>query len=117
MISERNVDDITIFELKGDFRRYCFQCGKWSGPYNRAHSLVEECANPKVLLNLAQATGLGRPALGELVMTKNFLSENGGQLKLVRPPKDLLDLLDELKLLSSFEIFEHENEALQSFQS
>jgi anti-anti-sigma regulatory factor len=118
VISERTVGDVTILELKGDFRTYCFYCGEWSGPYNRARALIDEGKNPKVLLDLTHATGLGlEAALGELVVTMGVLSKNGGQLKLIRPPKDLVVLLDDSKLLSAFEIFDDVNGALQSFKS
>ena len=54
--------------------------------------------------------------LGEIVRTYTTVSRQGGQLKLVNLTKRITDLLSITKLLTVFETFDIEAEALKSFQ-
>ena len=53
--------------------------------------------------------------LGEIVRTYTTVSRQGGQLKLVNLTKRITDLLSITKLLTVFETFDNEPEALKSF--
>ena len=53
--------------------------------------------------------------LGEVVRTYTTVSRQGGQLKLVNLTKRITDLLSITKLLTVFEAFESETEALKSY--
>ena len=55
--------------------------------------------------------------LGEIVRTYTTVSRQGGSLKLLSLTKRITDLLAITKLLTVFETYESENEAVQSFSS
>ena len=55
--------------------------------------------------------------LGEIVRTYTTVSRQGGSLKLLNLTKRITDLLSITKLLTVFETFDSENEAVQSFSA
>ena len=55
--------------------------------------------------------------LGEIVRTYTTVSRQGGALKLVNLTKRITDLLSITKLLTVFETFDLEKDAVASFQS
>ena len=68
-----------------------------------------------VLLNLAACTGADSLGIGELISLHVSLSNRGGTLKLLHLPGRIKDLLRATQLISMFEIFDDEAEALESF--
>ena len=62
------------------------------------------------------AKGCDSAGLGEVVRTYTTVSRQGGQLKLVNLTKRIEDLLSITKLLTVFETFDTEAEALNSFK-
>ena len=68
-----------------------------------------------ILLNLADVPYIDSAGLGEIVRTYTTVSRQGGQLKLVNLTKRITDLLMITKLLTVFETFDTEPEALKSF--
>jgi anti-sigma B factor antagonist len=68
-----------------------------------------------MLLNLADVPYIDSAGLGEIVRTYTTVSRQGGQLKLVNLTKRITDLLMITKLLTVFETFDNEQEALKSF--
>ena len=69
----------------------------------------------RILLNLADVPYIDSAGLGEIVRTYTTVSRQGGQLKLVNLTNRITDLLSITKLLTVFETFESESDALQSF--
>jgi len=55
--------------------------------------------------------------LGEVVRIYTTVSRQGGSLKLLNLTKRITDLLSITKLLTVFETFESENEAVRSFSA
>jgi anti-sigma B factor antagonist len=53
--------------------------------------------------------------LGEVVRTYTTVSRQGGSLKLLNLTKRITDLLSITKLLTVFETYENENDAVRSF--
>ena len=53
--------------------------------------------------------------LGEIVRCYTTVSRKGGRLKLINLTKKIQDLLAITKLLTVFETYDHEDEAVQSF--
>jgi len=70
-----------------------------------------------LLLNLEGVPYIDSAGLGEIVRTYTTVSRQGGNLKLVNLTKRITDLLSITKLLTVFETFETEPEALKSFQA
>jgi len=71
----------------------------------------------KLILNLAEVPYIDSAGLGEIVRTYTTVSRQGGSLKLLNLTKRIQDLLAITKLLTVFETFESENEAVKSFGS
>ena len=71
----------------------------------------------KIVLNLAEVPYIDSAGLGEIVRTYTTVSRQGGSLKLLSLTKRITDLLAITKLLTVFETYESENEAVQSFSS
>ncbi len=71
--------------------------------------------HPRVLLNLTACAGADSLGIGELISLHVSLSNRGASLKLLRLPDRIRDLLTATQLISMFEIFEDEDEAVESF--
>jgi anti-sigma B factor antagonist len=69
----------------------------------------------KILVNLADVTYIDSAGLGELTAAYTSVKNRGGQLKLVNLTKRVHDLMQITKLLTVFDVFEDEREALASF--
>jgi anti-sigma B factor antagonist len=109
-IEERVVDDVTILDLKGKIT-----LGEGDEVLkDKINSLLLQ-NRKRILLNLAEVPYIDSAGLGEIVRTYTTVSRQGGQLKLVGLTKRITDLLSITKLLTVFETFEQEADALKSF--
>lgn len=109
-IQERVVGTVTILDLKGKVT-----LGEGDEVLkDKVNSLVHQ-ERKRILLNLADVPYIDSAGLGEIVRTYTTVSRQGGQLKLVNLTKRITDLLSITKLLTVFETFESEQEALKSF--
>jgi len=109
-IEERVVDGVTILDLKGKIT-----LGEGDEALkDKINSLLMQ-EKKKILLNLADVPYIDSAGLGEIVRTYTTVSRQGGQLKLVNLTKRITDLLMITKLLTVFETFESEPDALKSY--
>jgi anti-sigma B factor antagonist len=109
-IEERVVNDVTILDLKGKIT-----LGEGDEVLkDKINSLVLQNRR-RILLNLAEVPYIDSAGLGEVVRTYTTVSRQGGQLKLVNLTKRITDLLSITKLLTVFETFESEADALKTF--
>jgi anti-sigma B factor antagonist len=69
----------------------------------------------RVVIDLSRATYMDSVALGELIQAYSSMKKAGGALKLMHVEKRLLDLLTITKLVTIFETFDTESEAIDSF--
>ena len=76
-----------------------------------------EAGHNKLLIDLTEVPYVDSAGLGELVRTYTAVNRSGGQLKLLGLAKRIKDVLALTKLLTVFEIFETEEEALDSFSA
>jgi anti-sigma B factor antagonist len=111
-IEERIVGDVTILDLKGKMT-----LGEGDELLkDKINSLIHQ--NQKnLLLNLEGVPYIDSAGLGEIVRTYTTVSRQGGALKLVNLTKRITDLLSITKLLTVFETFDLEKDAVASFQS
>jgi anti-sigma B factor antagonist len=109
-IEERVVNDVTILDLKG---KITLGDGD-EALKEKINSLVQQNRR-RILLNLADVPYIDSAGLGEVVRTYTTVSRQGGQLKLVNLTKRITDLLSITKLLTVFDTFDSEAEALKSF--
>ena len=111
-IEERRAGDVTILALAGkltlgDGERML---------KDRVGSVVRDGPR-QLLLDLSEVTYVDSAGLGELVRAYTAVNRNGGTLKLLGLAKRIKDLLALTRLQTVFEIFETEQEALDSFSS
>ena len=71
----------------------------------------------RILLNLAEVNYIDSAGLGSLISAYTTAKREGGSLKLVNLTKRIKDLLAITKLITVFETFDNEAEALASFGS
>jgi len=110
-IEERSVGDVTILDLKGKMT-----LGEGDELLkDKINSLIHQ-GQRKLLLNLEGVPYIDSAGLGEIVRTYTTVSRQGGSLKLVNLTKRITDLLSITKLLTVFETFDAEQEAIASFQ-
>jgi len=69
----------------------------------------------RVLLNLDKVTYTDSSGMGEIIACYSILREHEGMLKLVQVPSKVLELLRITKLDTVVEIFETEDEGVESF--
>ena len=68
-----------------------------------------------MLLNLAKVTGIDSSGLGSLVAAHATLEKNGGEMKLLNLNDRVTELMMITKLLTVFDVFDNEGEAVASF--
>jgi len=111
-IEERNVGDVVVLDLKGKIT-----LGEGDELLkDKVNSLVNQ-GHKKIILNLADVPYIDSAGLGEVVRTYTTVSRQGGSLKLLNLTKRITDLLSITKLLTVFETFDTENEAVRSFSA
>jgi anti-sigma B factor antagonist len=110
-IEERIVGDVTILDLKGKIT-----LGEGDEALKDKINSLTLQNRKQILLNLEGVPYIDSAGLGEVVRTYTTVSRQGGQLKLVNLTKRIEDLLSITKLLTVFETFDTEAEALQSFR-
>jgi anti-sigma B factor antagonist len=110
-IAERQSGSVTVLDLSGKIT-----LGE-DGTLlkDKLHSLLHQ-GKKSVLLNLAQVTYVDSAGLGALVSAYTTVTREGGSLKLVNITKKLQDLLSITKLLTVFDTYESEDEAIRSFK-
>lgn len=110
-IQERQAGDVTILEMDGKIT-----IGEGSTALREAvRKLVSE-GKKKILLNLEKVGYMDSTGLGELIASYTTLSREGGQLKLLNLDSKLQDLLVITKLLTVFDVYNSESDALSSFK-
>ena len=109
-IEERAVGDVVVLDLHGKIT-----LGEGDELLkDKVNSLVNQ-GNKKIVLNLAGVPYIDSAGLGEIVRTYTTVSRQGGTLKLLNLTKRITDLLSITKLLTVFETFDSENDAIRSF--
>jgi len=111
-IVERQVGDVVILDLHGKIL-----IGEGDDALREAVAKLADSAKTKILLNLADVPYVDSAGLGEIVRTYTTVSRKGGKLKLLNLTKKIQDLLSITKLLTVFETYESEDEAVRSYQS
>jgi anti-sigma B factor antagonist len=111
-IEERKVGEVVVLDLKGKIT-----LGEGDELLkDKINSLVNQ-GYSKLLLNLEGVPYIDSAGLGEIVRTYTTVSRQGGSLKLLNLTKRITDLLAITKLLTVFETFDSESDALKSFSA
>jgi anti-sigma B factor antagonist len=115
-IKERQVGNVTILDTDGN-GRIGLRFGASTVPLPKAvQSLLEE-GHDQILLNLAGVGYIDAGGLGELISTYITVNQNGGRIKLLHLTEMLRELMMTTKLLTVFDVYDSESEALDSFEN
>jgi anti-sigma B factor antagonist len=110
-ISERVVEGVSILDLSGKI-----VLGEGDVQVkDRIRDLLAD-GQRKILLNLADVGYIDSAGLGAIISCYTTSKREGGQLKLVHLTKKVQDLLAITKLITVFETYDSEKEALESFK-
>ena len=109
-IQERVVGSVTVLDCDG---RLVLGDGD-ALLKDKIHSLMFQ-SRKQILLNMGGISYLDSSGLGALVAASVTTNNNGGELKLLHLTKRLHDLLSISKLLTVFETYDDEAEAVRSF--
>jgi anti-sigma B factor antagonist len=109
-IVERQVGDVVILDLHGKIL-----IGEGDDALRDAVARLLDSGKTKILLNLADVPYVASAGLGEVVRCYTTVSRKGGRLKLLNLTKKIKDLLSITKLLTVFETYDSEEEAVRSF--
>jgi anti-sigma B factor antagonist len=109
-IQERVVGSVVILDLDGKL-----VLGDGDALLkDKVHSLVFQ-GRKQLLVNLGKVSYVDSSGLGALVAASITAKSNGGQMKLLNLTKRIQDLLAISKLLTVFDCYDTEAEALKSF--
>lgn len=111
-IAERKISDVTILDLTGKMT-----LGEGDEALKAAINRLLAAGNKKLVLNLGNVPYIDSAGLGEVVRTHTTVSRQGGSLKLLNLTKRIEDLLSITKLLTVFDTYDSEAEAIQSFSA
>ena len=109
-INERRMGNVTVLDLKGRVRIG----GGTVSLHKSIRCLVAE-GKTEILLNLAGVTHIDSSGLGELISSHVTVNDKGGQIKLINLTESLRELMIITKLLTVFDVYDDEPEALLSF--
>src|ERR687883_1212409 len=110
-IKERQAGDVTVLDMDGRIT-----IGEGSVALRSATRRLLEEDKKKILLNLAGVGYIDSSGIGELVSSYTAIGKENGQLKLLNLTQKLQDLLAITKLLTVFDVYESEADALNSYK-
>jgi len=110
-VNERQAGDVTILDLSGEVR-----IGDSSVALRDSIRNLADQGKKKVLLNLGGVKYIDSSGIGELIANYTTVKRGGGQLKLLNLTDRVQNLLVITKLLTVFDAYEDEAEALKSFE-
>ena len=110
-VKERQAGDVTILDMSGSVRM-----GEGAISLRNSIRGLGEKGTKKILLNLSGVKNIDSSGIGELIANYTTISRDGGQLKLLNLTDKIRDLLVITKLLTVFDSYDSEAEALNSFK-
>jgi anti-sigma B factor antagonist len=110
-INERQAGDVTVLDLSGKIT-----IGEGSVALRTAIRRLLEEGRKRILLNLSGVSYVDSSGIGELVSSYTAINKEGGQLKLLNLTQKIQDLLTITKLLTVFDVYDNEAEALNSYK-
>ena len=109
-ITERTSGDVTIIDMEG---RVTLEEG--SDDFRELTRRVIREGRLKLVINLEKVPYIDSTALGEIIRCYTTLTRLGGGLKLLNVTPHVHRLLVITRLLSIFDLFDEEHEAIKSF--
>ncbi|HKR66603.1 MAG TPA: STAS domain-containing protein [Thermoanaerobaculia bacterium] len=108
--TSRSADGVEIISLQGKIT-----IGSGDTQLREVINNAVNAGKTKILLDLSQVTTIDSSGIGELVGSYTTVTNRGGKLKLLHLPAKLNELLHVTQLITVFEVYEDEKEAVGSF--
>lgn len=108
---QRQAGDVTILDLNGPVRM-----GEGSVALRDATKRLAQEGKKKILLNLGGVKYMDSSGIGELIANYTTIRNKGGEVKLLNLTGKIKDLLVITKLLTVFDSYDSEADALNSFK-
>lgn len=110
-MEQRTVDEVVVLSIVGDI---AMNGAGASLLADRVRSLLQD-GHDRMVLDLGHVRYVDSAGLGELVHAFSAVRNRGGAIKLLNITRRLTDLLVVTRLLTMFDCFDGEAEALASF--
>ena len=111
-IRQRQVGDVVVLDVSGKIT-----IGVGDVAIRDAVQVALGGGARDILLNLQQANTIDSAGVGELVSAYTSVAHRGGKLKLVGLPPKVNDILQITQLITVFEVYDTEAEAVESFKN
>lgn len=109
-VSVRQSEGVTILDLSGKIT-----IGAGDIALRNAVMEALNSGASKILVNLKDVTTIDSSGVGELVSAYTTVTNRGGKLKLSNLPSKVSDILQITSLITIFEVYDGEAEAIASF--
>jgi anti-sigma B factor antagonist len=109
-IAEREREGIVILDMNGRI-----VAGSDAGALREEFSRLHEESKNQLILNLAEVDFIDSTGLGALVVCASATKRDGGTVKLLNLNKRNIELLVITRLTTMFELFDDEQDAVNSF--
>lgn len=109
-INVRKRSQVQLIQLKGQLRL--------GDPVDELRRTIDESlaeGDSRFVLNLAEVPMIDSSGIGLLVKSLASAKKNGGNVKLVQPSAFAVKTLKLVGVLNLFEVFEDDNQAVESF--
>ncbi|HEV2721452.1 MAG TPA: STAS domain-containing protein [Thermoanaerobaculia bacterium] len=108
--TSRSADAVEIIKLDGKIT-----IGAGDQQLREVISNAVAGGRTNILLDLSGVTTIDSSGIGELVGSYTTVTNRGGKLKLLHLPAKLNELLHVTQLITVFEVYDSEQDALKSF--
>src|SRR5689334_15952967 len=109
-ISQRQRNDVTILDIKGKITIGANEEALRDAVHNALNGGAQ-----KLLLNLQGVTTIDSSGVGELVSSYTSATNRGAKIKLTNLPAKIQDILTITQLITVFDVYDSEDEAVASF--
>ncbi len=109
-VSVRKYSEVQVIRLRGDLK-----IGEAVDAFRQTLEELLDAGDSHLVVNIAEVPMIDSSGIGVLVRSLTSAKQRGGSLKLVNPSKLALQTLKIVGLLNLFEIFNDENQAVESF--
>ena len=108
--SSRNVNGVEIIKLEGKIT-----IGSGDSQLRDVITNALKDGKNNILLDMREVSTIDSSGIGELVGAYTTVTNRGGKLKLLRLPPKVNDLLQVTQLITVFEVYEEEQDAINSY--
>ncbi|HEX6177013.1 MAG TPA: STAS domain-containing protein [Thermoanaerobaculia bacterium] len=108
--SSRTVDGVEVIKLEGKIT-----IGAGDSQLREVITNAMNSGRNNILLDMSGVTTIDSSGIGELVGSYTTVTNRGGKLKLLHLPAKLNELLHVTQLITVFEVYDNEPDAVKSF--